>query len=104
MNLRPFFLVAFAAPVIGGLLGCSSGSSSDGVKAEDKQQLMDANSLAKKVDGDYDKLAPNEKQVILQMANGDEASAKKLCMMMAHPPNGANANRAGGGAPTGKGR
>jgi len=86
-----------------GLSGCSSGSSSDGVKQEDKVALADASTLAKKVDGDYDKLSADEKQVVLKMANGDEKNARSLFKMMAHPPNEANAGRGAGGPPTSKG-
>ncbi len=95
---------ALAAAVL--LVGCGdSGPKDDGIKPEAKQTLADANSLAKKVDGNYDKLSDKEKQVFLGMANNDEPGARRLTMMMAHPPNEANKGKGGAdkaSAPTGK--
>lgn len=102
MKLGSIVAIICMSVVSGGLCGCASGSSSDGVKPEDKAVLMDANALAKKVNGDYDKLSQSEKEVILKMANGNEAQARTLCKMMAHPPNEANAGRGAAGAPSGK--
>ena len=102
MKLGSIVALVCMSAVSGGLFGCSSGNSSDGVKPEDKAQLIDANALAKKVNGDYDKLSQSEKEVILKMANGNDAQARTLCKMMAHPPNEANAGRGAGGQPSAK--
>jgi len=102
MKLRSIVAILCLSLATAVLGGCSSSNTSDGIKPEDKAQLMDANALAKKVNGDYDKLSQSEKQIFLTMANGDEASAKNLCKMMAHPPNEANAGRAGGAPPARK--
>lgn len=74
------------AVVASALIGCS-GDKGDGIKAEDRQALTDTNSIAKRVDGNYDKLTDAEKTQILKMANGDETQARKLLQLMAHPPN-----------------
>jgi hypothetical protein len=68
--------------------GCScGGGGNDGIKNSTENEMSDANSIAKQVDGNYDKLTPDQKQIFIKMANGNEGQAKKLVQMMAHPPN-----------------
>ncbi len=90
-------LVASIVLSFGGA-GCNHGASDDGVKPENRQALTDINAAAKAADGNFDKLSEADKQRALQMANGNEASARSLVKMMAHPPNEANRNRIPGGA------
>ena len=85
MNKPPLICLGLAVALL--LPGCSSGSSNDGIPAEQKQQLSDINSVAKQVNGDYDKLNATQKQQVLQMANGNEQAARQLFKFMAHPPN-----------------
>ncbi len=66
---------------------CGGGAPTDAVSSKVKDDLSNANDLARKVNGDYKKLAPNERQIFLQMANNDETQAAKIVDMMAHPPN-----------------
>jgi hypothetical protein len=72
---------------------CSNGGD-DGVKPENAKALSDANALAKKVDGNFDKLSDSDKQVILKMTNNNVDQAKTLTKLMAHPPNEAFAHKA----------
>jgi hypothetical protein len=57
----------------------------DGVKSEVQQSLSDVTNLAQKVDGDYDKLTPEEKQKVLNAYGGDEASARMRFKFITHP-------------------
>ena len=75
-----------AALLISGLGGCECGTPSDGIEPETKAQLKDINAAATAVNGDYSKLSPEDQKRILDMANGNEEQAKKLCYLMAHPP------------------
>lgn len=77
------------------LAGCVNKPASDQRNAGDQKTLTDTATLAKSVNGDYDKLTPDQKQQVLQMANGNEAQARQLFKMMAHPPNEANAGKSG---------
>ena len=93
--LKPvkFGLLSLVLSII--VAGCSGGDGlkDDGVKPEAKQALASAAELAKKSDGNYDKLSDSEKQVILKMANNNEESARRLLAMMAHPPSEGNKGR-----------
>ena len=66
---------------------CGGGGSDDGVKNSTLNALSDANNIAKQVDGNYDKLTPEQKQTFIKLANGNEEQAKKMVHNMAHPPN-----------------
>ena len=81
------FVLGLALVVSVGALTAGCHSDDDGIKPEVKQQLTDTSSAAKRVDGNYDQLTDSEKKQFLDMANGDEAQAKKLVHNMAHPPN-----------------
>jgi hypothetical protein len=68
--------------------GCGDGGfKDDGVPQAFKTQAADASTIAKSVDGNYDKLTAEQKTTFLTMANGNEQAARRLLMMMAHPPN-----------------
>ena len=82
---------------VAALNGC--GSSGDGIKPEDQKVISDVNAIAMKSGGNYDKLTPHEKRQILQLANNNEDSARKLLNMMAHPPNANWHDPAAGRAP-----
>jgi hypothetical protein len=64
--MKKVLIALFAAAAI---IGCS-GDKSDGIKTEDRQALTDTSSIAKRVDGNFDKLTEAEKTQILKMANG----------------------------------
>lgn len=81
------FVLGMAVLVSVGVFAGGCQSQDDGIKPEIKQQLSDTSSAAKRVDGNYDQLSEAEKKQFLDMANGDEAQAKKLVHNMAHPPN-----------------
>ncbi|HEY0867314.1 MAG TPA: hypothetical protein VGE01_08045 [Fimbriimonas sp.] len=96
MGLRNLLVVLVAAVALG---GC--GQRDDGVKAEDRRQLADVNTLAMKVGGDFDKLTPEEQKPILAMAHGDEERARRLCFLIANPPNKPRGGLPGPGGPPG---
>ena len=81
--LKRIGLLCALAPIV---FGCSGGGD-DGVKPENAQALTDASSIAKKVDGNYDKMSDSEKQLFLKMANNNVDQARNVARMMAHPPN-----------------
>jgi hypothetical protein len=92
--------------IVGSLLliapGCGSSptpGNGDGVDPKNAQALSDINTQAKTADGDFDKLTAAGKAQALQMANGDEQSARKLIKMMAHPPNETHRGRPGSPPP-----
>lgn len=87
-----------AALLVGAAIsGCKGGGGSDAVSPENTQALTDTTSLAKKVNGDYDKLSDAEKQQVLKTFGNNEQQARTMLMNMAHPPN--ERMRNGGGPP-----
>jgi len=67
--------------------GCSGGGGGDdGVKSEVSQEMSQANELAKRVDGKFDKLTAAEKDKMIKQF-GSEATARSEINLMAHPPN-----------------
>ena len=98
MKLSSIIALAGLLVVAGPLSGCLGGSSGDDTKG-DRKEMTDANSLAKKYDGDFDKLSASEKEVVLKMASGNEAQARSLFKLMAHPPGAGQTTTKGGGAP-----
>ncbi|HWD37337.1 MAG TPA: hypothetical protein VG944_00685 [Fimbriimonas sp.] len=92
-----FFAGVLALSAMGLVIaGCNSGDTGDGMKPENQKIAADANALAKKVGGDYNKLSPDEKQQFLKLANGNEAQAKVICNMMVHSPNEGIVQKHGG--------
>jgi hypothetical protein len=79
-------------------VGCSGGASSDdGIPAADKAAAADAHQIAVSVNGDYDKLTPDQKKQFITLAGG-EGQARKMVNFMAHPPvNGPGQGPAAGG-------
>ncbi len=67
--------------------GCGGGNSGDGVKSEVADEMSKAVDAAKRADGKYEKLTPEEKQIFLKLTDNNEAQAKERVKMMAHPPN-----------------
>jgi hypothetical protein len=78
--------LGFAAAIFA--VGCSDGGfKDDGVPKAFTDQAGSANAAAKAADGNFDKLTPDGKAQIMKMANDNEQAARRLTMMMAHPPN-----------------
>jgi len=86
------------AAAIFSLVGCGCGRTGDD-KVSDKVTagVEDAASMAKRVDGDFDKLKPEEKEKVLKLANNDETQARAMFKMMAHPPGGHGPQKPGAG-------
>jgi ABC-type glycerol-3-phosphate transport system substrate-binding protein len=75
------------------LSGCGSSSGSGDnqpIKAISTTAPTDPVAIAKKVDGDFDKLTPGDKQIILNRVGGNEQTARNMLANMAHPPNEAS--------------
>lgn len=87
MRISSLALGGLAALGVFSLAGCGCGAGGDGLAPAAQQQVSDLSSLAKKVNGDYDKLTPDEKNQFLKAQNNDEQAARQLVKMMAHPPN-----------------
>jgi hypothetical protein len=81
------------------LSGCSSNSGGDGIDPGAAKQLSDINTMAKQAGGDLDKLPPEGKQKIMDMAHGDEKQARALLKIMANPPGGGGGNQRSQPAP-----
>lgn len=69
-------------------LGCGCGGSppKDGVNQTEAGKMSDLNSIAKRVNGDFNALTPEEKAKFIALY-GSKAEAKKIMKMMVHPPN-----------------
>ena len=92
----PFIGIVLAFSVIA---GCGSGGfKDDGIPAADKATAASANAIAVSVDGNFDKLTPDQKKQFITLAGGNEGQARRMVDRMAHPP-----VRGGGGPhPPGK--
>lgn len=75
-RLLPLLALAVAA-------GCQS--EGDGMSANDVKMAEDVNAWAKSSNGDWSKLTPEQQAAMIKDA-GDEATAKKVLEMKAHPP------------------
>jgi hypothetical protein len=89
--MRNLGMILATAILAMAVVGC--GSEGDGISEQNKKVMSDTNALAKKVDGNFDKLTDTEKEAFLKLAHGDEKQARALCNLMAHPPNEAFKNR-----------
>ncbi len=75
-NRNRALIASFVVFALAPLCGCQS----DAAKVDSAQAKAadDANGIAQKAGGDWEKLSPSEKQVFLKMQDGNEASAKEL--------------------------
>jgi len=83
--MRNTLLVLAAACFIGGVLGCGSGSTGDGVKPENQAVLSDAAAIAQKAPT-YDLLSPEDKAKFLK-GFSSEQGARAAFNMIKNPPN-----------------
>ena len=84
------------------VIGCgNSDFKDDGVSAGDRAAASSANAIAVSVDGNYDKLTPDQKKQFITLAGGSEGQARRLCNIMAHPPIRGGNSAVKGGALTG---
>lgn len=63
---------------VGGLSGC--GHADDGLTAEQRQSSDRLSEIAKKTDGDWDKLSPADRDFLLKTSYGNEQSARMLLL------------------------
>lgn len=64
---------------------CGKGGGDDGVKPGVDKEMSDLSDIAKRVDGNYDKLTAAEKEKF--KVYGNVGQVKKQLKLMAHPPN-----------------
>ena len=84
--MSKLFVACLAALVVA---GCAGSDKGDGIPDAQRAKASDLSAIAKKADGDLDKVSPADRQKFIDMAHGDEKGARALINLMTHPPNAA---------------
>jgi hypothetical protein len=81
-------IVILVAAVLSLLAIRSRGGEGDGLSPEQTQNAAQLEQIAKKTGGDWNKLAPEERELIMKLSYGNERTARMLLMHAARtgPP------------------